>query len=392
MADSESTVLDAATFRGVLGNYPTGVCAVTAMVESAPVGMIVGSFTSVSLDPPLVAFMPDKASSTFAVLRQASSFTANILSSGQEDVCRRLASKTAADKWNGVAWHEAPAGGPILDDAVAWVSCDVETTYEGGDHWIVIGRVRHLGVQGNTLPLLFFQGAYGRFSPASFVARSEADLLSGPAMAEAVRDDLEELSRVTGLECTVAALVEREMVILARAGNFGGEKPRRPVGLRIPFVPPMGSPFAAWDEAAFELWVGQLRKAEEPVVELLRRQAARVRQRGWSVALQAPDYRQVQDLLADFTRGTYTPVAERRLRELIESLGDYFDPEEIDADLSYQLNSLRAPVFGPDGKIALNVVLIGPDRSVTGREIDQLRETLVQTTERMSEVLQRAAA
>src|ERR1700747_3129843 len=108
-----------------MGTDPTGVVIVTSVsAQGDALGMIVGSFTSVSLDPPLVAFMPDKASSTFAVLRQASSFTANILSSGQEDTCRRLASKTAVDKWNGVAWHESPVGGPILDDAVAWVACD----------------------------------------------------------------------------------------------------------------------------------------------------------------------------------------------------------------------------------------------------------------------------
>jgi flavin reductase (DIM6/NTAB) family NADH-FMN oxidoreductase RutF len=118
---------DAGQFRRVLGHFPTGVAAITARDENgAPVGMTVGSFTSVSLDPLLVALLPDKNSGTFPKIRAAGSFCVNVLGEDQERVCRSFAAK-GVDKFLGVQWRAAGSGSPIIDGVVAWIDCDIET-------------------------------------------------------------------------------------------------------------------------------------------------------------------------------------------------------------------------------------------------------------------------
>jgi len=142
----------------VLGQYPTGVTVVTAVDAAGKAyGLAVGSFTSVSLDPPLVAFMPDKNSSSWPKIKDIGSFCVNVLGADQEPVCRAFASK-APDKFEGLDWRPAPSGAPILDNVVAWIDCDLDTIHEAGDHFIVIGQVRSLDVASPGLPLLFFGG------------------------------------------------------------------------------------------------------------------------------------------------------------------------------------------------------------------------------------------
>src|SRR4051794_25182109 len=171
------TRLDPAVFRRVLGRFPTGVVVVTAIdADGLPAGMAVGSFTSVSLVPPLLAFFPDKSSSSFPKIRSSGSFCINVLAANQERVCRTFATK-GADKFSGLKWRPAGSGSPILDGVVAWMDCDVETIEGAGDHFIVLGRVRDLDVGAAELPLLFFQGGYGHFSSLSLSAPAEADLL-----------------------------------------------------------------------------------------------------------------------------------------------------------------------------------------------------------------------
>lgn len=154
---------DSARFRQVLGHFPTGVTVVTAATADGPVGLAVGSFASVSLDPPLVAFFPDRSSSSWPKIEQAGSFCVNILADHQEDVCRRFASK-ADDKFAGLGWRAGGSGAPILDGVLAWIDCDIDGVIEAGDHFCVLGRVRDLEVAHDGAPLLFFRGGYGRFA------------------------------------------------------------------------------------------------------------------------------------------------------------------------------------------------------------------------------------
>jgi len=156
---------DSATFRKVLGHYPTGVCAITAMTGEGPVGMVVGTFNSVSLDPPLVGFYPDRGSTTWPRIATAGLFCVNVLSERQQDVCRAMASK-APDKFNRIAHRLSGMGSPIIEGAVAWIDCGVHAVHAAGDHFIVLGKVYALGIERANAPLLFFQGGYGMFASA----------------------------------------------------------------------------------------------------------------------------------------------------------------------------------------------------------------------------------
>lgn len=161
---NSATMIDSATFRRVLGHYPTGVCVVTASAEDgAPVGMVVGSFTSVSLDPPLVAFFPAKSSGSWPRIQQIGRFCVNVLASDQQPLCRQLAA-AGPDKFAGVSHRVSDNGSPIIDNVVAWIDCSLHAVHEAGDHYIVLGEVVALEVERPDRPLLFFQGNYGEFS------------------------------------------------------------------------------------------------------------------------------------------------------------------------------------------------------------------------------------
>jgi 3-hydroxy-9,10-secoandrosta-1,3,5(10)-triene-9,17-dione monooxygenase reductase component len=159
---SSVPVVDSARFRQVLGHFPTGVTVITATTGEGPAGLAVGSFFSVSLDPPLVAFCAAKTSSSYPKIEAAGHFVVNILAEDQEDVCRVFASK-GADKFNGIGYRSSPGvGAPILSDVLAWIDCEIEAKHEAGDHWIVVGRVLDLEVMHEGGPLVFFRGGYGR--------------------------------------------------------------------------------------------------------------------------------------------------------------------------------------------------------------------------------------
>src|SRR3954452_7111488 len=199
--------IDPALFRETLGHYPTGVAVVTAVAEDGnPAGMVVWTFSSVSLQPPLIAFFPATSSGSFAHLRTARTFCINVLASDQEPLCRRLATGGAA-KFDGVRWRPATLGSPILEDAVSWIECTFEDIREAGDHYIVLGRVHELAVERSTLPLLFFQGGYGRFSPGSFGAAPDPELIQAAQLAEPIRSQVEALSTELGVNCSVVARV-----------------------------------------------------------------------------------------------------------------------------------------------------------------------------------------
>jgi flavin reductase (DIM6/NTAB) family NADH-FMN oxidoreductase RutF len=154
--------IDPAIFRQVLGHFPTGVTIVTAVAEEKPVGLAVGSFTSLSLDPPLVVFCPGNLSSSWPRIQQAGRFCVNVLSEDQEGLCRHFAGKSD-DKFAGIGWKKSPLGSPILDGVLAWIDCTIEAVHPGGDHAIVVGRVHELEVAHSGGPLVFFRGGYGRF-------------------------------------------------------------------------------------------------------------------------------------------------------------------------------------------------------------------------------------
>jgi len=153
-------LIDPLHFRDVLGAYPTGVCVVTSQsADGRRWGLAVGSFVSISLDPPLVGFLPDKRSRSWAQIGATGRFCVNILGSGQLEASRHFASRHD-DKFEGVAHGRSPAGLPLLDDALAWIDCDVERVIDIGDHLLVVGAVLAMERRGEGQPLIFYRGGY----------------------------------------------------------------------------------------------------------------------------------------------------------------------------------------------------------------------------------------
>lgn len=154
--------LDSGTFRRILGHYPTGVCAITSIDANGPIGMIVGSFTSVSLDPPLVAFLPARISTTWPKVEATQRFCVNILSERQSNVCESLSQKTK-NRFDALGYRSSPGGLPVLNGALAWIECALSAVHEAGDHLIAVGQVERLDALDHDQPLIFFRGQYGRF-------------------------------------------------------------------------------------------------------------------------------------------------------------------------------------------------------------------------------------
>ena len=148
-------------FRDVLGRFCTGVTVVTSMSGERPVGMTCQSFTSVSLDPPLVLFCPAKTSRAWPQMHRAGFFCVNLLSHDQLELSDAFARK-GVDKFAGVSWRPSATGAPLLDGVLGWVDCTIYAVHEAGDHYVVIGRVMDLGVEEAPHPLLFYKGQYAR--------------------------------------------------------------------------------------------------------------------------------------------------------------------------------------------------------------------------------------
>ncbi|MGP3922590.1 flavin reductase family protein [Streptomyces sp. 8N616] len=190
--EDERLPVDPAEFRRVLGNFASGVTVITAPGTAdetpeddrnpqggpadhegdhgRPAGFACQSFASLSLDPPLVAFMVGRTSTTWPRIARAGVFCVNILGAEQGGLCRDFAvsSDRRPDKFAGVAYDAAPAtGSPRLARVPAWIDCTIHAVHTGGDHLIVVGRVEALGTDEDASaagPLLFHRGAFGGFT------------------------------------------------------------------------------------------------------------------------------------------------------------------------------------------------------------------------------------
>jgi len=165
--DSEEAAEQARRFRDVLGRYASAVTVVaTTTSDGVPVGMTCQSFASVSLDPPLVAFLPTRKSRAFAAIRRTGSFCVTFLSADQAEISDQMAGRSGEEKFEGVSWTPAPVtGSPLLAGGVGHVDCTVQAVHEAGDHYVVIGSVQHLGAGEGERPLLYHRGEYRTTSP-----------------------------------------------------------------------------------------------------------------------------------------------------------------------------------------------------------------------------------
>lgn len=150
---------DTRAFRDALSRFATGVAFVTAAPDGNPTGLIVNSLTSVSLDPPLIAFCPARSSITWQRMRRTGRFGVNVLAREHEAFARR-AIPVGADRFAGIEWELGRGGVPLLTDALAAIECEIVAEHAAGDHWIVVGRVDRLRARRAGQPLIFFAGAF----------------------------------------------------------------------------------------------------------------------------------------------------------------------------------------------------------------------------------------
>ncbi len=362
-------------FRSVLGHYPTGVVVVTAMSgEGKPLGMVIGSFTSVSLDPPMVAYLPTRTSKTYAQFADLESFCINVLASDQEDVCRQFAISGNDEKFDGVSWKGAPSGAPVLDGVVAWIDCQRVSVTEAGDHDIVVGRTTAMAVERPVLPLLFFQGGYGRFIPRTLTATTSRDFITSVRTAELARCTIDRLAQEMGVECSIAVLDGLESVFAASA-NYSKTQGRSRLGARVPVRAPIGTLFVGDHAGVTETeWTKLLRDDESR--QLAQAQLDRVRERGWSVSLYGSMTQDELDVLVQrYASPHRTPADDRAFADLLQRMLSAHEPV-IEEDESYDVLHVSVPVRLADGQVPMLMRLGELPRGMKGSEVKALAAKL----------------
>lgn len=157
--------MDAATFRAVLGQWPTGVTLVTTVADGKPYGVTASSFTSVSLDPPLVSVCLARDAFVHDLLTTSGAFGVTILGKDHAEVGRRFARyDPAVDRFAGLEWETATTGAPLLATAIGWLDCSVRHAHEAGDHTIFVGEVLAAATPRATSPLLYHSRTWGQFA------------------------------------------------------------------------------------------------------------------------------------------------------------------------------------------------------------------------------------
>lgn len=158
-------LVDSKSFRQALGHFPTGVAIVTTRTgDGHPVGLTINSFTSLSLDPPLIMWSLDNRARSLSIFENCNYFAINIISSAQVDAAMGFANPKVEDKFGLVSHADGEEGVPLIDHCVATFVCKNYRQYEGGDHTIFIGRV----VRHNTIteqePAVFHRGKFTRLN------------------------------------------------------------------------------------------------------------------------------------------------------------------------------------------------------------------------------------
>jgi flavin reductase (DIM6/NTAB) family NADH-FMN oxidoreductase RutF len=160
---------DTRAFRRALGHFPTGVCIVTSLVDSTPLGMTVSSFNSLSLDPPLVLFSIDACAASLSLWERADGYAFNVLAENQKDVSDRFA-KSGSNKWEGITYADGLFGAPVLPGVAAALECAAWARHPAGDHVLFIARVKRFRASAGRRPLVFSKGRYAKLHETEFTA------------------------------------------------------------------------------------------------------------------------------------------------------------------------------------------------------------------------------
>lgn len=385
-----TTTFDPFEFRRVMGTFPTGVVIVTAMDPSGePLAMTVGSFVSVSLDPPLAGFLPTKTSSSWAAIQNsgATKFGVNILGNHQEDVCRAVASRKT-NKLEGFEWVLSKNGSPILRDAISFLDCETYAVSDAGDHDWVMGRVLDLYTMNTNLPLLFYRGGYGSFQPGSMAVNTEisAEVLH---QLDFVRPHMESLANELVTQISVMALVENELINVAAAGRPRRRKSSSRAGIHVPFMPPIGGVFAAFGgPEAEEKWFSNMAPdADDSVVSQFEKGLQNVRRRGYAYGIGHAEGEAIE-LTAHDAFTSKDPEERSKLVDAVNAAAPTFNMVDVQEDQDYEFHSATAPIFDRDGVCLFSMTVWGPDGKSSGADVKATIERLTRTAEAASQALQ----
>lgn len=155
---------DSRLLRDAFGAFPTGVVAVAAQVDGKLLGLAASSFTSVSLNPPLLSFSVAKSSTTWPELRRAKHLGVTVLAEDHGALCRQLAGP-AQERFTGVAFEIADSGAVMLAEGIAQYDCTVREEFEAGDHLIVLLQLHAVVINSVGAPLIFHRSGFGKLVP-----------------------------------------------------------------------------------------------------------------------------------------------------------------------------------------------------------------------------------
>ena len=160
--DGRGQELSAADFRHAIGHFATGVAIVTSVgIYGEPVGTTANAVSSLSLDPPLILVCLRRSSQTLEAVLAHGAFAVNVLGARQQHLSANFARRGLAAAWDGVRHRQGQTGSPRLADVIASLECTVEQRLDGGDHVIIVGRVREVETSADdAAPLVFWRGSY----------------------------------------------------------------------------------------------------------------------------------------------------------------------------------------------------------------------------------------
>lgn len=377
-ADSGHSI-DPALFREVMGHYPTGVVLVTGVhPDGEELAAIMGTFTSVSLDPPLVAFLPMKNSRSFLRLQECESMCINVLTGDQEAVSRAIATRRE-NKFEGLTTYRSPSGDPVLAGSLAWIDVRLHDVIDAGDHWIAMCRVIDLHVDNPTGPLIFFQGGYGRFTIPSLIARMEEDLVAPIQQAHRARAELEQLANRFGCEAALLAEVSPDELATVASATAPDKSVEASLGTRVPMVPPLGDMFiAAKGPEAEERWLGKALTSE--VRDQAQDRVRFARRAGYSLSFLPEDdanpYREMVEATRLWSKGGLTPAQERQVRESVAQASVCYHVRELEPEKRYDIGSVVVPIVSKEGHVVHILRMSQLPRRSSGQEIRVWIETL----------------
>lgn len=367
----------------MLGEYPTGVSLISSVdTESGDhIGMVVGTFSAVSEDPPLISFMATKSSYNYGRIMESKRFTASILGAGHEDLCRAFA-RGSDDRFAQGNWSETQSGLRRLSDAVAWFDAEIIQSVEAGDHDIVIARVTEFGVGNGDagMPLLFLKGGYGSFTvpKLEFSALEFGEELR---LLEVARAEVDSLAERLKAEAFVATVAKDSVVVLARA-NVGASSPTTElIGQAFPFAAPVASVFVVWSAPErVKLWEENSRHLLGEVNRtFLADLFDRVKSRGYAVT--------VGDAMDEsFDRIVGNPEAPHsEISQLWHRLAAQYVSLTTGDDWHTNVAAMQVPIFSADATTRFELFVTVPTPFDTADGFDAFAQSVLAAAARMTQ-------